>query len=281
MASYHFSAKVVKRSAGRSATASAAYRAGAKIPDERQGFTFDYTRRRGVVHSEIVAPDNAPEWMRDRAQLWNAVEKVEKRKDSQLAREIELALPHELAPGERVELVRAFVVAEFVSKGMIADIAIHAPSKRGDQRNHHVHIMLTMRDLTSAGFGNKARGWNDKDLLEQWRAEWAAHVNRALERNGFDARIDHRSLEAQGIDREPQTHQGPAVGEMTARGIETDCATQAAVVANDNAERERLKAELETIAQQLAALEQEKVDQTGGRGAEASPPPSSRRSRKK
>ncbi|MBF0562780.1 MAG: MobA/MobL family protein [Alphaproteobacteria bacterium] len=261
MAIFHLSARVVKRSGGRSATASAAYRAGEEIADERTGQRFDYTRRHGVVHAEIMAPDNAPAWMHDRAQLWNAVEKVEKRKDAQLAREIELALPHELPPAQRVELVRSFVAAEFVAQGMIADVAIHAPGKRGDQRNAHAHIMLTMRELTGAGFGKKARGWNDNDQLAHWREAWAEHVNSALAREGIDARVDHRSLAAQGIDREPGTHQGPAVAEMTARGEVTDCAATAAAIAERNAARDQLTAELAQLAAQIAALEIEEADQ--------------------
>ena len=261
MAIYRLSADVVKRSAGRCTTAAAAYRAGAEIADERLGQTFDYTRRRGVLHSEIMAPDNAPAWMHDRAQLWNAVEKVEKRKDAQLARDIELALPHELSHAQRVDLVRAFVAAEFVKQGMIADVAIHAPCKRGDQRNAHAHIMLTMRELTGAGFGNKARGWNETEQLEHWREAWADHVNRALERHGFAARVDHRSLEAQGIDREPQIHLGPDVAEMAARGAETDRGEIAATIADRNAERDRLKAELDKLAQEILALEREQAGQ--------------------
>ena len=241
-------------------TASAAYRAGEKIHDERQGVTFDYRRRSGVMHTEIMAPDNAPEWMLDRAQLWNAVEKMEKRKDSQLARDIELSLPHELAHAQRVELVREFVAVEFVDQGMIVDIAIHAPSKRGDQRNYHAHLLLTMRDLMGDGFGNKERAWNKPELCEHWREAWENHANRALEKAGFDARIDHRSLAAQGIDREAQIHQGPAVAEMTARGIETERSETATVIDFRNAERERLKAELAQRALEIAALEKEQAD---------------------
>jgi ATP-dependent exoDNAse (exonuclease V) alpha subunit len=233
MAIFHLSAHVVKRSAGRSATAAAAYRAGAEIADERTGQRFDYSRRFGVLSAEIMAPTDAPAWMHDRAQLWNAVEKIEKRKDAQLARDIEISLPHELDRMQQIELVRAFVAEQFVAQGMIADIAFHAPGKRGDNRNYHAHILLTMRELLGDGFGNKARGWNETEQLEHWREAWANHVNSALAREGIAARVDHRSLAAQGIDREPGTHQGPAVAEMTARGEATDCAATAAVIANE------------------------------------------------
>ena len=255
MAIYRLSADVMKRSAGRSATAAAAYRAGADIADERTGQRFDYTRRRGVLHSEIMAPADAPAWMRDRAQLWNAVEKAEKRKDAQLARDIELALPHELSHAQRVELVRVFVGAEFVARGMVADVAIHAPSGRGDQRNAHAHIMLTMRALTGEGFGNKERGWNDTERLEGGRASWADHVNATLEQAGHAARVDHRSLEAQGIDRVPQIHKGPVISEMEARGVETARGQRAAAIDDRNAEIAALRKQQEQLAAQRAALE--------------------------
>ena len=163
MADYRLSAQVIKRSDGRSAIAAAAYRSAERLLDERTGLTSDYSRKDGVTHAEIVAPDNTPDWMHDRAQLWNAVEAVERRKDAQLAREVQLSLPHELTDEQRKELVLGFVKEQFVAKGMIADIAIHAPSADGDQRNHHAHVMLTMRTLTNEGFGNKARDWNSPE----------------------------------------------------------------------------------------------------------------------
>jgi ATP-dependent exoDNAse (exonuclease V) alpha subunit len=223
MAIYHLSADIVRRSAGRTATAAAAYRAAELIEDARTGIAFDYSRRSGVLHVEILAPESAPAWMRDRAVLWNAVEAAEKRKDAQLARDITLALPHELEPAQRLALVRGFVASAFVAQGMVVDIAIHAPCRRdADTRNHHAHILLTMRAIDGDGFGAKVREWNDTALLEQWRAQWAEHVNRALEDAGERARVDHRSLAAQGIEREPQIHLGPAVVELAARGIDTD-----------------------------------------------------------
>jgi ATP-dependent exoDNAse (exonuclease V) alpha subunit len=203
VAIYRFSAQVIGRSSGRSATAAAAYRAGVEIVDVRTGELHDYTRRSGVDAAFIVAPESAPPWALDRASLWNAVEQAEKRKDAQLAREVQLALPHELTPAQREALVREFVQAQFVDRGMVADVALHAPGK-GDDRNHHAHVMLTMRTLGPDGFGQKARDWNDKALLEGWRVQWEQAANRALERAGVEARIDHRSLVDQGItDRLP------------------------------------------------------------------------------
>lgn len=135
--------------------------------------------------------------MNDREALWNAVEAAEKRKDAQLSREVQLALPCELSRAQRLSLVRDFVLQEFVACGMIADLAIHEPHRQGDDRNHHAHVMLTLRALTAEGFGNKNRVWNARGAIEQWREAWAAAVNRALEYAGHEQKIDHRTLEAQ------------------------------------------------------------------------------------
>lgn len=168
MAIYHFSAQTINRSAGRSATAAAAYRAGEQITDERQGLEHDYTNKGGVLHTEIMTPPNAPAWASDRASLWNAVECAEKRKDAQVAREIVVALPHELNEVQRIELLRGFVKEHFIDLGMIADVAFHAPDKKGDMRNFHAHVMLTMRDISPDGFSDKKnRTWNDKELLRR------------------------------------------------------------------------------------------------------------------
>jgi ATP-dependent exoDNAse (exonuclease V) alpha subunit len=230
MASYRFSASIMKRSTGRSVTAAAAYRAADEIECDRYGERHDYRRKQGVVHSEIMAPENAPEWMRDRAQLWNAVEAAEKRKDAQLAREVQLSLPHEMSDEQRRDLVRQFVREQFTDRGMVADLSIHAPGRDGDERNHHAHIMLSLRELTGEGFGKKARDWNDPANLERWRAEWAHIQNREFERLGIAARVDHRSFEAQGIDREPEAHKGPAATAIERRGDQSR-------IANDNEQR--------------------------------------------
>ena len=141
MAIYHFSAQIISRSNGSSSVGSSAYRSGEKIEDERTGITHDYTRKKGIEHTEIIAPSNAPEWANNRAKLWNEVEKIEKSKNSQLAREINIALPKELSLEKQIELTREFVKDTFVDKGMVADISIH-DNKNG---NPHAHIMLTMR----------------------------------------------------------------------------------------------------------------------------------------
>jgi len=250
---YHLSAKVIGRSAGRTATASAAYRSGERIADERTGEIFDYSRKRNIEHCEIIAPDNAPAWMHDRAQLWNAVERVEARKDAQLCREVEVALPRELSPAARLELIREFTRSEFVDRGMVADISIHNPQDRDGSEKPHAHVLLTMRELLGDGFGNKARDWNDKAVLERWRENWADYANRALERAGIDERIDHRSYEDQGIDREPQPKLGGAAA-LERRGIQTERGDELRAVQARNALRDRLRRILERFTDRADIL---------------------------
>ena len=263
MAIYRFEAKVIARSQGRSATASAAYRAGESIDDERTGIVFDYTRKRGVLYADILAPPNTPDWMRDRAQLWNAVEKVERRKDAQVARDLLLSLPHELTPEQRRDLVRDFVASEFVAQGMIADIAIHAPDRKGDDRNYHAHILLTMRELVPNGFGNKVREWNATEQLEAWREHWADAVNGYLEKHGHTARVDHRSLADQGIDREPEPKQGPVATEMEREDRPSHAGDDRRAAKARNEARAALMAEWESTTAEIFDLEQERAKQAG------------------
>ena len=237
--------------------------------DERLGRGFDFRRHLGVVYTDILAPANAPDWMRDRAQLWNAVEKAEKRKDSQLARSLDIALPYELSLDRNIELLRGFVQEQWVDKGMIADIAIHLPGRTGDIRNVHAHIALTTREITGSGFGRKERDWNAKSELQEWRKAWADHANRILEREGFEERIDHRSLVDQGIDREPTTHVGPGVKEMERHGFTSDRAQRNRDInaANDNlADLQNELAESEkrlaALRKQLAAERMEQIQKT-------------------
>ncbi|HIF5740202.1 TPA: MobQ family relaxase, partial [Enterobacter kobei] len=157
MAIYHLSVKTISRSAGRSATAAAAYRAGAKVTDERTGEIHDYTKKSGVVSTNLILPSNAPDWAHDREQLWNAAEQAETRKNSTVAREFEVALPDELPPSERLRLSHDFARELVARHGCAADVAIHAPSKEGDDRNHHAHILLSTRRLGLEGFGEKTR----------------------------------------------------------------------------------------------------------------------------
>ena len=228
MAIYHFDASVISRSKGRSATAAAAYRTAEVINDHRTGEVHDYSRKGGVLHTEIIAPDNAPAWVHDRSALWNAVEDAERRKDAQVAREVRVALPSELTTEQNADLVRAFVQEQFVARGMIADVALHAPGREGDQRNHHTHIMLTTRAVGPEGFGAKNRDWNAKDLLVDWRGSWAEHVNNTLERCHIHDRVDHRTLGAQRADALSLAHDAeergdePAQAEHMARAVELD-----------------------------------------------------------
>lgn len=200
MAMYRLSASVLSRSQGRSSVAAAAYRAGEKLANVRDGMEHDYSKRTGVASSEILLPAGAPAAFGDREVLWNAVEAVEKRRDAQVAREVQLALPHELDTAARAALVRGFVQAQFVDRGMIADVAIHTPGEKGDTRNHHAHVLLTTRAVSPDGFEGKNRDWNAKDLLVSWREDWADEVNHALERYDISERVDHRSLEDQRAD---------------------------------------------------------------------------------
>jgi hypothetical protein len=197
MAIYHLRASMISRSQGRSATAAIAYRVAERIEDRRTGLVFDYAARSGVDHTEILAPDHAPDWVRDRSELWNRVEESETRKNSQVAREVRVALPDELTHAQRVALVRDYAQAQFVDRGMVADIALHAPGREGDERNHHAHILLTTREVDADGFTTKNRDWNKVEVLEGWREAWARDSNAALERAGIEDRVDHRTLVAQ------------------------------------------------------------------------------------
>ncbi|MDF2630019.1 MAG: MobA/MobL family protein [Symbiobacteriaceae bacterium] len=218
MAIYYMNVQVIGRSGGRTATGAAAYRAGERIVDERTGQVYDYTRRTGEIETEIMAPQGAPEWAQDRSRLWNEVERAERRGDAQVAREIVVAFPKELTPGEQRELIRGYVQEQFVSRGMVADVAIHR-----NPDNPHAHIMLSMRELGPEGFSaRKNRDWNKPEALLQWREQWATHANRALERAGVEGRIDHRSLKDQGSERLPQVHLGPHASALERQGVKTE-----------------------------------------------------------
>ncbi|MGB6355852.1 MAG: MobQ family relaxase [Steroidobacteraceae bacterium] len=199
MAIYHLTAKVISRARGQSMIAAAAYRSGSALRDEHYGLTHNYTRRRAGAHCEIMSPAGAPDWVQDREALWNRVEAVERRKDSQLARAIDISLPAELSDAQNVALLREYIAQEFVCKGMIADFCI----RRDPAGNPHAHVLLTLREATPEGFGPKARHWNRKSNLLEWRSAWAERANLHLARAGHAARIDHRTLEAQQIELTP------------------------------------------------------------------------------
>ena len=226
MAIYHLSASIVKRSAGRSVTAAAAYRAAAKIEDLTTGLVYDYTRKKGVDYSEIISPISASlgnEWLLDRQELWNKIEEVEKRKDAQLAREVTLALPIELPRDQQIALVRDYVQTNYVAAGMIADINIH----HIDGDNPHAHILLSMRDLqiTPEGtveFALKNTSWNSRELLLTHRKNWEEITNKYLANYGSNIRIDCRSLKEQGSEFIPQIHVGVHAMAMHHKGKSTD-----------------------------------------------------------
>ncbi|MBR3104140.1 MAG: MobA/MobL family protein [Lachnospiraceae bacterium] len=251
MALYHFHVDRVSRGAGQSAVAAAAYRAGEKLQDDYYGGFHDYTKKGGVIMSEILLPENAPERFSDRQTLWNELEKVEKHPKAQLAYSFDFALQNELSREENIRIAREFIMQNFVARGMICDVAFHDPGKGEDDiPNPHVHVLAPIRPLKEDGSwgskqhreyvldenGNRIKGpdgedlfnavwdtdWGRPETLQHWRAEWARTVNEAFERNGIPERVDHRSYIDQGLDLLPQVHEGPKVRAMEARGLKTD-----------------------------------------------------------
>ena len=260
MAVYHLSVKAIGRSAGRSATAAAAYRAAGRIADERTGLVHDYSRKSGVVHTEIVLPEGAVEWASDRVRLWNAAEQAEKRKNSTVAREIEVALPAEFTAEQRRELALA-LARELTERHRCAvDVAIHAPNREGDERNHHAHLLMTTRRMGCDGFTEKTRELDDLKTGEvvRWRERWAILVNDHLAAHGHSARVDHRSLEDQGIrDREPTRHKGPAISAMERRGEYVHVSER---IREEVTERLALAAELGRLERESRSLARSIVD---------------------
>ncbi len=252
MAIYHLSVQIIGRSSGKSVVAAAAYRAGDVLLDKRTGITHNYTRKQGIYETKILLPEDAPLWMQDRSQLWNEVERCERQCNSQLAREINVAIPKELNHEQKRTLVYEYVESEFISRGMIADVALHDLNSE----NPHAHLLLTQRSVTAHGFGNKNRAWNQKSVLQSHRSSWADHVNRALESSGYDHRIDHRSLKDQGIDRLPQIHLGPQVKEMDLKGRSTDRGDEYRRIEAANLEQAELLQELRRIQAELLLLDE-------------------------
>lgn len=246
MAIYHLCIKIISRGKGKSAVAASAYRSGEKIKNEYDGIVHDFTRKGGIAHTEILLPQNAPQEFLDRGILWNSVEKIEKSKNSQLAREIEIALPKELNREKQIELVREYVKDNFVNVGMCADIALHDKN----DGNPHAHILLTMRPLkedTTWGAKSKKEyildengekvklkngnyktkkintvDWNEQDKAEHWRKAWADITNKYLEENSIQEKVDHRSYQRQGIEQIPTIHLGVSATQMEKKGIATD-----------------------------------------------------------
>ena len=260
MAIYHCSIKIISRGKGKSAVAAAAYRSGECITNNYDGITHDFSRKRGIVHTEVILPSHAPREFSERSVLWNSVEKIEKQKNSQLAREIEIALPAELSQEQNISLARRFVKEQFVDKGMCADIAVH----NTDGTNPHVHILLTMRPLNEDGSWGakvvKVNGkktypvdWDNRDNAELWRKAWAAYCNSALRINGHNDVIDHRSYERQGLEQIPTIHLGVTAFRLEQRGIATE-------LGNRNREIEAHNSKLRQINARIRKLEDWKTD---------------------
>ena len=271
MAIYHLSIKIISRGKGKSAVAASAYRSGEKIKNEYDGIVHDFTRKGGIAHTEIILPQNAPQEFSDRGILWNSVEKIEKSKNSQLAREIEIALPKELNREKQIELVREYVKENFVNAGMCADIALHDKN----DGNPHAHILLTMRPFNEdTTWGAKSKkeyildengekvklkngnyktrkintvDWNEQDKAEQWRKAWADITNKYLEENNIQEKVDHRSFQRQGIKQIPTIHLGVSASQMEKKGITTDRG-------NINREIKHQNAILREISRRIKAL---------------------------
>jgi ATP-dependent exoDNAse (exonuclease V) alpha subunit len=255
VASYHISVKPIGRAKGRSATGSAAYRAATRIRDERTGEVWDFRRKRGVLHREMVLPPDAPAWAGSRVRLWNAAEAAEKRKNATVGREFEIALPAELGPRERQQLAVGFARELVKRHGFAADVVLHAPHRLGNGLNFHAHILCSTRRLNANGFGEKTRELDDLNRgraeVKRWRERWAEVQNQALAERGHVARVDHRTLQAQGAEREPTRHKGPAITAMERRGIETEVGERLR-----EEQRREMQARLERAAE-LGRLERE------------------------
>src|SRR5574344_946992 len=251
MALFHLSVTQTKRSAGQSAIASAAYRAGERLHSEYYGEDSDYTRKGGVICSDILLPSHAPPEYADRQPLWNAVEKSERGKNAQLAYSFDIALQNEFSLDENIALARQFLLDNFVSRGMTVDFAVHQPDKEdGGIANPHFHVLCPIRPLKEDGAwdakqhreyvldvdGNRVKDeagndifnavpttdWGRPETLEAWRTAWADLCNAKFAEKGLDCRIDHRSFACQGVEQIPTQHEGPTVRAMEAKGIRTD-----------------------------------------------------------
>ena len=256
---YHCEAKAVSRTTGRSAVAAAAYRAAEKITDARTGLIHDYTRKQGVLHSEIVVPPGSPAWARDRAALWNAAEAAEdkstRRDTAKTGRDFIIGLPHEISAEGRLAAARQFATFLAETYGVAVDFSIHEPDEDGDQRNYHAHVLTSTRVMTDAGFGGKVRELDSPRTsgkrLEAIREKWADIQNAAYAREGIDVRVDHRSYQARGIDKDATVHLGPAASGMERKGIETDLGDRNRAAKAGNEHRANLRAEIETLTLEI------------------------------
>lgn len=254
MAIFHASLKVFTRAQGHTATGAAAYRAGLRILDERTGMTHDYTRRKGVVSTLTLSPKDAPEWAINPSAVWNAAERAEGRRNSCVARELEVALPTELDPDQREALARDIGLMLVERYGVAVLVAVHEPSQAGDDRNHHVHLLFSTRVLGPDGFGAKTTVLDDRkkgrDEVRHIRTEVARLTNRHLAAAGVAQRVDHRSLRDQAasaasrgdaatvarLTRTPQVHRGKSATALERRGQRTERGGESRAIARDNAD---------------------------------------------
>lgn len=284
MADFHFSVTQIKRSAGQSAIAAAAYRAGEKLFSETYGEYSDYTRKRGIVETGILLPPFAPKEYENREKLWNAVEQVERHPKAQLAYSFDFSLQNEFSMKENLEIAREFIQKQFVDRGMIADFAVHLPDKGNAVPNPHVHVLCPIRPLNPDGTwgakqkrvyrldaeGRRMKDENGKDLfdavpttdwgsaetLKRWREAWAEINNEHFAAHNLNARLDHRSYEKQGVDLIPTVHEGPKVREMERQGIRTEKGDRNRWIRQLNAMIRRLKTQLRELSDWIASLKQ-------------------------
>jgi len=283
MAIFSLRVSCMSRSRGQSATAAAAYRTATRIKDERTGELHDYSRKGGVVHREIVIPDGAPMWARNRERLWNAAEAAETRKNSCVAREFMVALPAELKSDDRRRLAMDMARALASKHRCAVDVSVHRPGRGGDTRNHHAHLLCTTRRLQVNGFQEKTRELDDAKTgeIDYWRRQWESLANARFKERGLDIRIDHRTLEAQGIDRVPTVHKGPLLTALERRGIEARVSrrldreraediqarlAQAAELGRLERERESVEKSIIDLSGDLVAAQRER-----GRGVSGKP----------
>ena len=225
---------------GRSVVAASAYRSGAKLYDQRKEKYHDYTRKRGIVYTEVLLPHNAPTYLQNREELWNEVEHREVRKDSRLAKDLILMLPRGLTLKHQVATAKKFLKQNFVKLEMGVDIAIH---DKGDG-NPHVHVLIPDRPIIQSGFASlKNRALNSVKMLEKWRENWAKEVNYTLQKAGIVERTSHKTLYMQGIDREPTRPLGYKVLQMKERGITTSKMAQHLEILERNKNKDNEKGE--------------------------------------
>jgi hypothetical protein len=253
----HSAVRMVQRSKGRSSTAAAAYRSASRIVDFRTGEIHDYTRKRGVEHSVLLCPDDAPSWAFDRARLWNEAEAREKHPRAQTAREVEIAFPSEFSPEQRREAGAAIGKMMVERYGIAADLSWHAPSSKGDERNHHLHMLMTTRRLEGGEWAkSKDRTLDDlfgkgAEHVTELRRSVADALNTIAARDGLDVYVEHLSYEKRGIDKEAAQHLGPSATEMERRGERTDIGDKNREIAESNAQRQELEAERKVVAREI------------------------------